>query len=109
VNWVKGLKEISAIISRAKLRIVQVAVGGKDYHVRVVTCDKSEVYCYTGQCVEFSNAISEGKNLGELKENMKEAIETTLEPLPDNVVKSSARVSETIAGEKSSRLWKKRL
>ena len=87
------------------MRIVKVAVGGKDYHVRV-TYDKSEVYRYTGQCVEFPNAISEGKNLNELKENMKEVIEMTLGPLPDNVVKSSARVSETMAGEKSSRLWK---
>ena len=95
-------------MSRVKLRIVQAAVGSKDYHVRV-TYDKSEVYCYTGQCVEFQNAISEGKNLSELKENMKVVIEMTLELLPDNVVKSSAQVSETIAGEKSSRFWKKRL
>jgi predicted RNase H-like HicB family nuclease len=69
-----------------------------------VTCDKSEVYCYIGQCVEFPNAISEGKNLSELKENTKKVIEMTLEPLPDNVAKRSAHVSETIAGEKSSRL-----
>ena len=40
-----------------------------------------------------------GKNLGELKENMKKVIEMTLEPLPDNVVKSSAQVSKTITGE----------
>lgn len=70
------------------LLIIKVAVDKKDYHVKV-TYDKSELYCYTGQCIEFPNAISEGKTMEELKENMKEVIEMTLEPLPDKVVKRS--------------------
>lgn len=70
------------------MRIIKVAVNKKDYHVKV-TYDKNEVYCYTGRCVEFPNAISEGETMEESKENMK-VIETTIEPLPDEVVKRSA-------------------
>jgi predicted RNase H-like HicB family nuclease len=62
------------------LRIIIVAANKKDYHVKV-TYDRNEVYCYTGQCVEFPDAISEGKTMEELKENMKEVIEMTFEPL----------------------------
>jgi predicted RNase H-like HicB family nuclease len=85
----KGNKGTETTNSWNGLRIIKVTVDKKDYHVKV-TYDKSEVYCYTGQCVEFPNAISEGKTLEELKENMKEVIEMTLEPLPDEVVKRSA-------------------
>jgi predicted RNase H-like HicB family nuclease len=70
------------------LETVKVTVAGKDYHVKV-TFDETEVYGYTGQCIEFPSAISEGKNMEELKENMREVIEMTLEPLSDEVVKES--------------------
>ncbi len=61
------------------------AVNNKEYHVKVAY-DKKEVYCYSGQCIEFPGAISEGKTMEELKKNMKEVIEMTLEPLPDEVI-----------------------
>ena len=70
------------------LEIVKVTVADKEYHVKV-TFDETEVYRYTGQCVEFPNAISEGKTMEELRENMKEVIKMTLEPLSDEVVKES--------------------
>lgn len=70
------------------MQVIKIAVNSKEYHVRV-TYDKGEIYCYTGQCVEFPSAISEGKTMKELKENMKEVIEMALEPLPDEVVRKS--------------------
>ncbi|MEM3171954.1 MAG: type II toxin-antitoxin system HicB family antitoxin [Candidatus Nitrosotenuis sp.] len=67
------------------MQTTKVTVNNQNYHVKV-TFDKNETYCYTGQCLEFPNAISEGKTINELKKNMKEVIEMILEPLPDELV-----------------------
>ncbi len=36
---------------------------------------------FTGQCLELPGAISEGKTLGELQANMKEAVDLVLEEI----------------------------
>ncbi len=42
---------------------------------------------YSGQCLEIPEAISQGNSLDELKKNMKEAIQLSLECLEDNAKK----------------------
>jgi predicted RNase H-like HicB family nuclease len=38
---------------------------------------------YSGQCLEIPAAISQGENIDELKENMKEAIELAMQTIND--------------------------
>lgn len=47
---------------------------------------------YSGQCLELPAAISQGETIDELKKNMKEAIELTLETIKD--LKKDAFVEE---------------
>lgn len=54
--------------------------GVQVYNVRAVEHSEG----LTGQCLELSGAISEGKTLDELKANMKEAIELVLEEIQES-------------------------
>jgi predicted RNase H-like HicB family nuclease len=73
------------------LRTIKVSVGERDYLVNV-TRDETEIYRYTGRCVELPGAISEGKTLKELKENMKEVIKTTR----DISIRKAATLTDSI-------------
>ena len=49
---------------------------------------------YSGQCLEIPEAISQGSSLDELKKNMKEAIQLSLEYLEDKARKGNKELIE---------------
>lgn len=52
---------------------------------------------YSGQCLEIPGAISQGENIEELKKNMKEAIQLSLEYLEDKAKKENKQIIEILA------------
>ena len=52
---------------------------------------------YSGQCLEIPGAVSQGESLEELKKNMKEAIQLSLEYLEDKAKKENRQVIEISA------------
>jgi predicted RNase H-like HicB family nuclease len=57
--------------------IIYLRNHAKSYTVRVT--EEKDDGGFSGQCVELPEAISKGKTLEELRQNMKEAIELVLE------------------------------
>ena len=51
---------------------------------------------YSGQCLELPGAISEGKTLNELKENMTDAINLVLESIQSRARKDKSKIIEII-------------
>ncbi|MGI0077608.1 MAG: type II toxin-antitoxin system HicB family antitoxin [Nitrosopumilaceae archaeon] len=51
---------------------------------------------YSGQCLEIPGAISEGKTLNELKENMTDAINLVLESIQSRARKDKSKIIEII-------------
>ncbi len=49
---------------------------------------------YSGQCLEIPGAISQGESLDELKKNMKEAIQLSLEYLENKAKKENKQLIE---------------
>jgi len=58
---------------------------------------ESEGGGYSGQCLEIPGAISQGESLEELKKNMKEAIQLSIEYLEDKAKKENKQVIEISA------------
>ncbi len=52
---------------------------------------------YSGQCLEIPEDTSQGNSLDELKKNMKEAIQLSLECLEDNAKKENKELIEIFA------------
>ncbi len=52
---------------------------------------------YSGQCLEVREATSQGSSLDELKKNMKEAIQLSLEYLEDKARKENKEIIEISA------------
>lgn len=59
-----------------------VTVDGKEYTVAIKKDPDSEWYC--GQCEELQGALSQGRTIGKLLENMEEAIALVLEYEAEN-------------------------
>lgn len=59
-----------------------VTVDGKDYTVAIKKDPDSEWYC--GQCKELPGALSQGRTIGKLLENMEDAIALMLEYEAEN-------------------------
>ncbi|WP_316506070.1 type II toxin-antitoxin system HicB family antitoxin [Nitrosopumilus sp.] len=47
---------------------------------------------YSGQCLEIPGAISQGETLSELKDNMREAIQLSLEYLKDKAKSENKKI-----------------
>ena len=54
-----------------------------------IIVEKEDDGWYSGQCLEIPEAISQGSSLDELKKNMKEAIQLSLEYLEDKAKKEN--------------------
>jgi len=62
-----------------------------------ITIQKESEGGYSGQCLEIPGAISQGESLEELKKNMKEAIQLSIEYLEDKAKKENKQVIEISA------------
>ncbi len=62
-----------------------------------ITVQKEDEGGYSGQCLEIPGAISQGESLEELKKNMKEAIQLSIEYLEDKAKKEDKQVIEISA------------
>ena len=62
-----------------------------------ITIQEEDEGGYSGQCLEIPGAISQGESLEELKKNMKEAIQLSIEYLEDKAKKENKQVIEISA------------
>ena len=62
-----------------------------------ITIQKEDEGGFSGQCLEIPGAISQGESLEELKKNMKEAIQLSIEYLEDKAKKENKQVIEISA------------
>lgn len=62
-----------------------------------ITIQKEVEGGFSGQCLEIPGAISQGETLEELKKNMKEAIQLSIEYLEDKARKENNQVIEILA------------
>ena len=62
-----------------------------------ITIQKEDEGGFSGQCLEIPGAISQGESLEELKKNMKEAIQLSIEYLEDKARKENKQVIEISA------------
>ena len=60
------------------LAVTHYSMGSRKFTVRY---EEEEGGGYSGRCLELPGAISQGENLEELKENMKDAISLILESI----------------------------
>ncbi|MCL2341896.1 MAG: type II toxin-antitoxin system HicB family antitoxin [Firmicutes bacterium] len=51
---------------------------------------------YWAQCIEIPGAITSGDTIEEIKENMKEAIELMLQPIPEELLKEEKSSDENV-------------
>ena len=59
-----------------------------------ITIQKEKEGGFSGQCLEIPSAISQGESIEELKQNMKEAIQLSIEYLEDKAKKENKQVIE---------------
>jgi len=62
-----------------------------------ITIQKEDEGGFSGQCLEIPGAISQGESLEELKKNMKEAIQLSIEYLEDKAKKENKQIIEISA------------
>ena len=57
-----------------------------------ITVQKEDEGGFSGQCLEIPGAISQGESIEELKKNMREAIQLSIEYLEDKAKKENKQV-----------------
>jgi len=62
-----------------------------------ILIQKEEDGGFSGQCLEIPGAISQGESIEELKKNMKEAIQITVDYLEEKARKENKQVVEISA------------
>jgi len=63
--------------------------GGREFTIMI---QKESEGGYSGQCLEIPGAISQGETLGELKKNMREAIQLSVEYLKDKAKSENKKI-----------------